>query len=304
MRSLNYYKALADITRIRIYNILLENELSVNELVRLMDIGQSGISRHLKILTDSGLLCCRRSGVWAFYSADNPTENQSFIDAAKQLFESEPVLIEDLDRAEQIVTDRHLETKRFFNTIAHKWDFLKQEIIGDFDLNAEILKLLNNSGVVADLGCGTGELLSILNRSATKVIGVDSSSNMLEEAKKRLAGSLNTVDLRLGELEQLPLRDQEADTAVISLALRHLSKPEAAFAEASRILKPGGTLVIAEFNRHENVTFQKKYGDRWPGFSEFEISGWLTDNTFNTCTVSSYSVKQSLIIRIYKSVKI
>ncbi len=303
MKSLNYFKALADSTRIRIYNILLENELSVNELVQLFEVGQSGISRHLKILTDSGLLNCRRSGVRAFYSADQSPENEKFIGSVKYLFEEEFILNQDLLKVQRIIAERSLETRHFFNTIAHKWDLLKLDIMGDFDLNAVIIDNIPPCTEVADLGCGTGELLSILTKKAEKVIGVDSSQNMLEESRKRFFNNNSAIDLRLGELEHLPLRDQEAEVAVISLALHHLSNPGAAVAEASRILKPGGTLIIAEFQNHENESFRKTYGDRWPGFSEDEINSWIGSNHFIINSVSRYHVQQALTICIYKSVK-
>lgn len=302
MKSLNYFKALADNTRIRIFNVLLENELSVNELVELLDTGQSGISRHLKILNDSGLLSCRRSGIRAFYSASQDENTRLFGKTAKALFRDEPLLAQDLRGARRIIEERRLETRHFFNTIAHKWDSLRQEIMGDFDLNTAIIENLGTGEVVADLGCGTGELLSALCGQAETIIGVDSSPNMLELSRGRFNGSAD-VDLRLGELEHLPLRDMEADTAIISLALHHLSNPASAVEEAGRILKKDGVLIIAEFDRHENHDFQQNYGDRWPGFSESEISGWLSINGFTLSRTSRYTVRQGLTINVYKSKK-
>ncbi len=303
MKSLNYFKALADTTRTRIYNILLMNELSVNELVQIFEMGQSGISRHLKILTDSGLLNCRRSGVWAFYSADRKPGNKKFIESVQYLFEEESILNQDLLKVQRIIAERSIETKQFFNTIAHKWDLLKLDIMGDFDLSATIIDNITPCTEVADLGCGTGELLSVLAENAEKVIGVDSSPNMLEESRKRFFDKSSAIDLRLGELEHLPLRDQEAEVAIISLALHHLSNPDAAVSEAARILKPGGTLIIAEFEKHENEKFQKTYGDRWPGFSETEVTSWLVNNHFIISSVSRHNVRQALTISVYKSVK-
>ncbi len=303
MKSLNYFKALSDITRIRVYNVLLDYELSVNELVQLMGMGQSGISRHVKILTNSGLLSCRRSGVWAFYSADLSKGREKFVESVQYLFEEESILNQDLLLAQKIITGRSMETRQFFNTIAHKWDLLKLEIMGNFDLNSAIVESIDNSSEVADLGCGTGELLSVLMENKKKVIGVDSSSSMLDESRKRFADKNATVDLRLGELEHLPLKDRETEVAIISLALHHLSKPEAAIAEAGRILKPCGTLIIAEFEKHNNDSLQKAYGDRWLGFEQKEVNNWLTGNNFITSSVKEYNVQQSLKIVVYKSIK-
>ena len=303
MKSLNYFKSLSDVTRIRVYNILLNYELSVNELVQLLEMGQSGISRHLKILTNAGLLKCRRNGVWAFYSADLSEGKKNFADSVQNLFEEESILNQDILLAERVIAERSLETSQFFNTIAHKWDLLKLEIMGDFDLNTVILENIDGGDIIADLGCGTGELLSTLTVGEKKVIGVDSSSSMLEETRKRFFNKNTALDLRLGELEHLPLKDKEAEVAVISLALHHLSKPEVAIIETERILKPGGTLIIAEFEKHNNELLQKAYGDRWLGFTKNEVKGWLDENNFITSSVKEYNVQQSLIIVVYKSIK-
>lgn len=303
MKSLNYFKALSDITRIRIYNILLHHELSVNELVLILDMGQSRISRHLKILTDSGLLKCRRNGVWAFYSADFSEVTGNFTQIIKCYFEEEPSLNQDLLRALQIIEDRSHKTKQFFNTIAHKWDLLKQDILGSFDLNSAIVESVDQCLAAADLGCGTGELISYLKKYSSRVIGVDSSSSMLGEARKRFLGENGTVDLRLGELEHLPLGDAEVDLAVISLALHHLSQPQLAISEACRILKPGGTLIIAEFDRHDNETLRKTYGDRWLGLTEKEVGSWISENSFIMSGIKTYKLQQSLTLKIYKTIK-
>lgn len=303
MKSLNYFKALADITRIRIYNVLLYHELSVNELVQLLKMGQSGISRHLKILTESGLLNCRRHGIWAFYSADISNGSEKFIQAVQYLFKEESSLNQDLLRAQLIIKERNLETKQFFNTIAHKWDLLKLKILGSFDLNATIVENIVPGSEAADLGCGTGELLSVLKKHKIKAIGVDSSSSMLDESRKRFSGENDIVDLRLGELEHLPLRDQEVQVAVISLALHHLSDPGIALAEAKRILKPEGTLIIAEFEKHDNEILQKTYGDRWLGFNQEEVETWLIKNSFLLKKIEKHKVMQSLTIIIYKAIK-
>lgn len=129
MEIIDYFKALADETRIRLFNILLKHELSVNELVSLMDMGQSRISRHLKILTDSGLLQCRRDGVWAFYSVSRNGKEKEFAEAIRFLFHDESELTGDLINADRVMNDRKNKSKQFFNTIAHEWDDLQQQIM-------------------------------------------------------------------------------------------------------------------------------------------------------------------------------
>ncbi len=304
MESLSYFKALADETRIRLFNILINNELSVNELVSLMDMGQSRISRHLKILTDSGLLQCRRDGIWAFFSVSKNGKEKEFAEAIRFLFQDESVLTDDLKNVEIIMSERNKKSKQFFNRIAHKWDDLQQQIMGAFDLNRAILKNVEHCEFAVDLGCGTGKLLYYLKDFATVTVGVDSSPVMLEQARKLFNEENGNVRLRLGELEHLPIGDKEADLVIISMALHHLSAPENAIAETARILKRKGKFVIADFEKHKDENMREKYGDQWLGFSKEEIETFLSGNGFVINSMESFSMNQSLKLNIYKSEKI
>lgn len=301
MESLLYFKALADETRIRLFNILLSHELSVNELVSLMNMGQSRISRHLKILTDSGLLECRRDGIWAFYSVSKKGKEKQFAKAIGFLFHDEFELKEDLKKAEIVMNERKKKSKQFFNRIAPEWDDLQQQIIGDFDLNNAILKHVDTCKFAVDMGCGTGKLLYHLKNYASFTVGVDSSPVMLEQARKLFKEENGSVELRLGELEHLPVGDKEADFAIVSMALHHLSNPERAITEAGRILNKKGKFIIADFEKHQNEDMRVKYGDRWLGFSKEEIESFLTGNGFLLIDMESFPMNQSLKLNIYKS---
>jgi ubiquinone/menaquinone biosynthesis C-methylase UbiE len=303
MESIFYFKALADETRIRLFNILLNHEMSVNDLVSLMGMGQSRISRHLKILTDSGIIQCRRDGIWAFFSVSKTGKEKRFVDAIRFLFDEEPELAEDLKNAETVVTDRKRKSKQFFNKIAHKWDDLKQQIIGDFDLNGAILKHVERCAYAVDMGCGTGQLLHRLKNLAAVSVGVDSSPQMLEQARKLFSADNGSIELRLGELEHLPVGDNQADYVIIAMVLHHISAPEKAIVEAARILKRKGKLIIADFEKHEDEDMREKYGDRWLGFSRKEIKTYLSDNGFNLNLTESFDMNQSLKLNIYKAEK-
>ncbi len=304
MNIVIYFKALSDATRIRLINSLLHHELSVNEIVALMKMGQSGISRHLKILMDAELLKCRRDGVWAFYSASDVDPARKFIDSIRYLFQHNPIFIEDLKKASQLIEDRKTRTIQFFDAVAADWDLIKQEVLGDFNLNQAILKHIDPCKTAVDLGCGTGELIADLKQKASKVIGVDSSAKMLEETRKRFLSENDPPDLRLGELEHLPLSDREAEYAVVSMVLHHVSSPDAAIAEIYRTLQPGGTFIIAELDKHDNEVMRKSYGDRWLGFHRHEIENFLKKNNFVLKAFQSYTLGQKLNLNIFKSKKI
>lgn len=295
-------KALGDPTRARLANILLRHELNVGEIVQILDMGQSRVSRHLKVLVDSGLLTMRREGLWSFYRAVETGQGRAFLDAVRALLAGREDAATDLDEAAAVVRERATATRRFFDSIAPDWDQLQADILGDFDLAAEILKRMPGRGVMADLGCGTGELLALLAPRATKAIGVDNSPRMLDIAARRFRDN-GSVSLRIGELTHLPLRDWEADFAVMSMVLHHLAEPREALAEAARALKLGGRLVVADFDEHGDEHMRAAYGDHRLGFSPETVRQWLEQARFNLLESRSFPVNRDLTVVVYEAVK-
>ncbi|MBO4312600.1 MAG: metalloregulator ArsR/SmtB family transcription factor [Desulfovibrionaceae bacterium] len=275
--AVRYFKALSDDTRLRLVHVLSQYELSVNELVSLLETGQSRISRHLKILADAGLLVARRDGLRAYYSAVREGEGLEFLRAVAPFLTADMNMRADLDMAEGILEDRARKTRQFFNAVADHWDTLNREILGDFDLAGAVEAAVPKPcGVAVDLGCGTGLVLERLQGRAAQLIGVDGSSRMLELSRRRL-GDEAGVSLRIGELDHLPLRDGEADFACINLVLHHLSDPASALREIFRVLRPGGTAFISDFDRHSQEKMRTDYGDRWLGFSREKLEEMILE---------------------------
>ena len=135
--------------------------------------------------------------------------------------------------------------------------------------------LFDSSWVVADLGAGTGALTSAVAPFVSKVIAVDESRAMLDAARERLKGATN-VELREGELEELPLRDAEADVALLLLVLHHAVDPATVLAEAARVLKPGGRLLVVDMVPHEQADLRERLGHVWQGFSEEQLEAWMS----------------------------
>ena len=252
--AIRYFKALSDETRLRLTYVLERYELSVNELVSILEMGQSRVSRHLKILTEAGLLSSRRDGLWVFYSSVKEGEGAAFLKAAMPFLDEDAEMRADVEMAARIIEDRALKTRQFFNTIAEHWDTLSREVLGGFDLAGAVCDTMpEGCDTSVDLGCGTGIVLERMRGRARQIIGVDGSPRMLELSRRRLAGvegEPEGVSLRIGELSHLPLRDCEADFASINMVLHHLSNPENALAEIRRVLRSGGLLVVADFDRH------------------------------------------------------
>ena len=267
LTAIQYFKALADETRLRLLHVLNKHELNVNELVQILEMGQSRISRHLKILSASGLLVWRREGLWVFYSAPREGEARSFIDSILPFLEEAPQFRADMAMAAGLIEERAQKTQQFFNTIAEDWDKLSREVLGCFDLPQTVASRMPVPCKMAvDLGCGTGNVLAAMLQKADCVIGVDGSPRMLELARRRFAGDVDRISLRIGDLSHLPLRDEEADFASINMVLHHLPSPGEVLGEICRILAPKGTLVLTDFNRHEDDRMRVDYGDRWLGF--------------------------------------
>jgi len=299
MKALTYFKALSDQTRVRIFNVLRHLELNVNEIVKLLDMGQSRVSRHLKIMNDSGLLVSRRDGLWVFYSVPKNGDVSGFIDSIGCLLSGDPILDADLERAGDILNDRKKETSRFFDSVAEDWEAMKRTIIGERDLAADILKGIQSCAVVADLGCGTGDLLVHLHKKAKTIIGVDNSPRMLERAQLYCADNRMDTDLRIGELEHLPMRNAEADCVIINLVLHHLAVPLDGIREARRVLKKHGRLIVTDFDKHEDETLRGQYGDRWLGFTKEEVEKWMKSVNFKIKTFVQLKVKRGLSINLY-----
>ena len=186
--ALLHFKALSDETRLRLVHILLHYELSVNELVSILGMGQSRVSRHLKILTEAGLLTSRRDGLWVFYAAPRAGEERDFLRAVMPFVPADAVMRADLSMAAQILEERARKTRQFFNAIAEDWDELNREVLGAFDLPEAVCAAVpQGCGTAVDLGCGTGAVLSRLLPLARGVIGVDGSARMLELCRRRFS---------------------------------------------------------------------------------------------------------------------
>jgi len=145
-------------------------------------------------------------------------------------------------------------------------------------------------------------LIDLLQKKADRVIGVDSSPGMLEQARHRFVGQ-NRIELRLGEVEHLPLSDREADLAVMNMVLHHLSQPEAAVREVGRTLKPGDPFLVAELEKHRLDSMRVAFGDRWLGFERKEMQRWLSSAGFTLADEMDFELNRQLTLIIYRSRK-
>ena len=305
MKIINTFKALSDETRLRIFNLLLNHELNVNEIVAVLEMGQSRISRHLKILADSGLVKIRREGLWAFYSIQESADVKTLADICIDSVKDEPLYLNDLKNLEKFLFDREKRNREFFNSIAGEISEIKRDILGDIPLNDIISELIDGEDNATDLGCGNGDLLKILALKGVNVIGVDRSPAMLKEAEKKLKGLQNGLyDLRLGEIEHLPMREGETGCAVLSMVLHYVDRPAMAIEECGRVIRKGGFLLLADIGAHGNESLRQDYGHRWLGFDKNMIESWIESAGFKIEDVKRLKGAMGLDINIFRGVKI
>jgi ArsR family transcriptional regulator len=283
-------KALADETRLRILGILVGQRLSVNEIIEVLSMGQSRVSRHLKILLDAGLLESERDGTRIYYGI--PSGEDAFRSGLLRVLgltperwaddESgslAPEEMRDRERLALLLEERKRFALNHFQKFGTDEESAQREYVDSDYYIEEILSLIGTGRkTVADLGCGGGDLAGRLIGRAERIICVDQSPNMLAIAQKRI-GAQN-ADFRIGSIEHLPMGDAEADAVVLSMVLHHLPDPEGAIREAGRVLKEGGDLIVAELARHDHEVMRTHFADFYLGFDPERIQAVLKRHGF------------------------
>jgi ubiquinone/menaquinone biosynthesis C-methylase UbiE/DNA-binding transcriptional ArsR family regulator len=270
--------ALADPTRSRLLLALERNELTVNELRSILQLPQSTISRHLKMLSAEGWVEARAAGTSRHYRL----ATASLDDATRKLWQlvrdeviHSPAAEHDFRRTQAVLAERSTRSQQFFSTSAGQWDRMRLELFGR-RADVALLGLLDENWKVADLGSGTGAITQALAPFVTEVIAVDESSAMLAAARKRLHG-LDNVDIRNGRLEALPIGDSEVDVALLFLVLHYAPEPQVVIGEAARILKPGGRLLVLDMMPHDRQDLRQTMGHLWQGFDSAILGRWMRD---------------------------
>ncbi|MHB1861887.1 MAG: ArsR/SmtB family transcription factor [Gemmatimonadaceae bacterium] len=274
--------ALADSTRTRLLAVLEAHELTVRELCAVVQLPQSTVSRHLKILSDDGWVAVRDAGTSRFYRMAparlDPFPHRLWTVVRGQVADTAPVR-QDARRLESVLRDRREKSKRYFTTAAGDWNRVRAGLIGARTDLLALLDLLDPDLVVGDLGCGTGQIAEALAPAVARVIAVDESAAMLTAARRRLA-AIDHIDVRAGSLEALPVARGELDVAVMCLVLHFVLEPARVFREVRRALAPRGRLLIIDLTPHERENYTVEMGHVWQGFDEAQLGAWLRDAGF------------------------
>jgi len=270
-------EALADATRLRLLRLLERHELGVSDLVDILQLPQSSVSRHLKLLGDRGWISGRSQGAANLYSmrpAELPSGARRLWQVLREQGDGWPAARQDELRLARRLAERRDVAQAYFARTAGDWDRLRRELYGSVFGDAALRGLLPRAWTVADLACGAGAVAAGLAPHVARVVAVDHSPAMLRSARRRLAGAKN-VELRHGELERLPIEDASCDAALLLLALAYVVEPLSALTEAGRILKPGGRLVVVDLLRHDRDDFRLRAGQQRNGFDPEELRALL-----------------------------
>lgn len=279
---LGWMTSLADPTRVRLLRLVERHELTVVELCAVLQLPQSTVSRHLKVLADDGWVDWRPEGTSRLYhmAVDGlpPAARRLWTLTREQMSQALSAEQDD-QRLASVLAERQSRSQAFFSSAAGKWDKLRRELFGErFDVLG-LLALLDPAWRVGDLGCGTGQTSEMLSPYVRRVIAVESSAAMFKAAKARLGG-LPNVELHRGDLHALPLDDGTLDVALLHLVLHHVAEPAAVLAQAARALVPGGRVLIIDMQRHERREYAQQMGHVWLGFEPEQLTGWLTGAGF------------------------
>lgn len=266
MKIFDVLSAFSEPVRVRLLALLEVEELGVKELQETLSLPQSTISRHLKVLLERGLVQKRSAGTSSLFRVTQWDAATASVWASVRGSVG-ALRAADVARMQTVLALRRVDGEDFFGRHASRWDALREDLFGRDFLIPTLLSLLPQDLVIADLGCGTGEMLARLAPVGGRVIGVDREPAMLDQARRRGA-----FDLRVGELHALPIEDGELDLALLVLVLHHVAELAPVFSELERVLKPGGRVVILEMIEHRRTEFRRTMGHKHLGFAVEALS--------------------------------
>ena len=271
-------RAAGEPTRLRILALLRHGELAVGELVAVLGQSQPRLSHHLKTLTAAGLTERQPEGAWVFYRLPASGWARTLIESLfEQIDLEQGDFPKDGARLDSVRDARRSSADDFFSSIAPDWDRLRAMHYPDDLIEAAILKMAGPGPFnrIVDLGTGTGRMLALLGDRARDVEGLDLSHQMLQLARAKLSeAGVSHARLRQGDATATPFDTASADIVIVHQVLHYLEDPERLLAEASRILMPGGRLIIVDFAQHDHEFMREEFGHRRLGIRNDNMESW------------------------------
>jgi ArsR family transcriptional regulator len=279
-------RLLSDPTRVRILAAVESEELAVNEIADVLAMSQSRISNHLRLLRDAEALRDRREGTWTFYRNALPQSERAapLWSAVRKGLDKDAQLRADESRRRSVLERRRRRSREHFATGGASPGAARDVSLESGCLREEILAALVPADLqVVDAGCGDGFLTELLSERFAEVLAVDHSPQRLAEARKRVADG--RVRFEAGEIEDLPLEDRSRDAVLLSMVLHHVPEIGAVLQEAWRVLRPGGTIVIADLVPHQDESMRQSMGDLRLGLEADALTRELGDAGFRDARI-------------------
>ncbi|WP_226633464.1 ArsR/SmtB family transcription factor [Brevundimonas poindexterae] len=264
-------------TRLRVLALLAGDELSVMELSHILDQSQPRVSRHLKLMTEAGLIERFPDGARVYYRLSSEPTARRLVDTVLDLLDDRSSE-QDHRRLDEVRRDRDAAAEAYFEQVAPQWDRIRSLYVCESAVEAAIERAAGPGPFerLVDLGTGSGRMLTLLGGRARMAVGLDLSQNMLNIARAKVAqAGVGRVELRHGDIFATRLPSQSADLVLVHQVLHYLSDPAAAVGEAARLVMPGGKLLIVDFAPHDLEELRDEHQHRRLGFTDAEIKGWL-----------------------------
>lgn len=277
-KLLSALRGAGETTRLRIIALLSKGELTVGELVQILDQSQPRVSRHLKLMGEAGLLDRFQEGTQVFYRLAKSGTGGALNLAVVPLLEGQTeTLAPDLAALEAIRQERSDRAQAYFRANADDWDRIRTLYISEEQVEEALLSLLERKriGSMIDVGTGTGRMLELFAPRADHGLGIDVSREMLAIARAQLAAKdLGHCQVRLGDMYDMGVPANSQDLIVFHQVLHFADKPSTAISEAANVLAPKGTLLIADFAPHTQEFLRDEHAHRRLGFADAEVSDW------------------------------
>lgn len=283
MRTEATFRALADLTRIRILRLLVSMELAVGELAQVLGQSQPRVSRHVAILCESGLAERRKEGSWVFLRlsrAEGPGGEvlTALSSLLHYMVEADPELAQacaqDRRRLGEIREAREAQAQDYFAANAHDWDELRQLHSSDEKVEAALDQALGSRelGRLLDVGTGTGRMAELFAGRTERIVALDKSLAMLRVARAKLQNlPTDHVDLMQGDFVDLPFDAGEFDTVLFHQVLHFAQSPAAVLSEAARVTRNGGAVAIVDFAAHSREDLREKHAHARLGFTDEQM---------------------------------
>jgi ArsR family transcriptional regulator len=266
------FRLLGDEARLRVLRLLAHGRLNVGELVRILGLAQSTVSRHLKLLREGGLVAERREGGWTWIelAETEPSGLGACWAGLRRSLDEAADPHGDDARREEVLRERE-ERRVGWGPHAQSPAEPGRSWAAWARALGHVLPPLS----VADLGCGVGKLTVEIARWASSVVAVEPDPARLAQAKKAgSAADVQNVRYLEGCLEQLPLDDDAFELSILSQVLHRTPEPAQAVSEAARVVGPGGRVLVLDLLTHDEDWVRDQLGHEWRGFDEEEIQGW------------------------------